>query len=331
MAAAGTGKSASRARGVSIVVVRADTDTLIYYACVSFSQLSTGFDAPLAVQSCSVVYVQSQCHKTLNKKLRPGPGGRLAATEKYATCTHCHKEVLPRPTFMLPLIVAGVFERDGLQPRKLIALDEIAAQLFGCTAEEFSNISARQPSMASLIETLLEGRRFWVRTKENRKRQHAAAIITELLPLDSAPPLVASASALLRARGLPAPASAANWVRHDDISTSAWLPATGGPCLVYKFHVPKRPGVAATRPAPACTAVGSNEPLSTSCTALTAPSTPHVAGPIRRSRVFDPVDGPANQLPFKRARLAESASQATVPDQVAAGQMPAVSDSELVR
>eukprot|EP01044_Picomonas_judraskeda_P002575 COSAG03_NODE_188_length_10927_cov_5.525028_7_plen_269_part_00 len=253
---------------------------------------------------------QSQCHKTLNKKLRPGPGGRLAATEKYATCTHCRKEVLPRPTFMLPLIVTGVTARDGLQPRKLIALDETAEQLFGCTAEEFSSISARHPSMASLIERLLEGRRFWARTKENRKRQRqgqeAAAIITELLSLDSAPPLVASASALLRDGGLPAPA--AKWVREDAGSPTAWVPATGGPRLVYKFHASQ---VAAendrSQPeARARTATGSTGRSSSAALPPSdVPSTPHAAGAIRRSRVFDPVDGPGSELDSKRTRRME--------------------------
>lgn len=272
---------------------------------------------------------QSQCHKTLNKKLRPGPGGRLAATEKYATCTHCRKEVLPRPTFMLPLIVAGVTARDGLQPRKLIALDETAEQLFGCTAEEFSTISARQPSMASLIERLLEGRRFWARTKENRKRQRqgqeVAAIITELLSLDSAPPLVASASALLRDGGLPAPA--AKWVREDTCGVpTAWVPATGGPRLVYTFHDRQ---VAAENlrshpEAPAFTVAGSTgRPSSTALPPSDGPSTPQTAGAARRSRVFDPVDGPGIELDTKRARRMESA---TLDPQADAGQVAAVFD-----
>ncbi len=265
---------------------------------------------------------QSQCHKTLNKKLRPGPGGRLAATQKYATCTHCSKQVLPRPTFMLPLIVAGVLPRDGLQPRKLIALDETAEQLFGCTAEEFSDISARHPSMASLIERLLEGRRFWARTKENRKRQRqgqeAAAIITELLSLDNAPPLVASASALLRDRGPPAPA--ARRARKDADSPAAWQPAAGGARLVYKFHTRQEAAAADrahTEPKATDATDSSDRPSSTVLTSSIVPSTPQVAATIRRSRVFDPVDGPSSDLD-QSAKRTKSTSIAGVHSHAAA-------------
>ena len=68
---------------------------------------------------------------------------------------------------------------------------------------------------------MLEGRRFWVRTKENKKRQRqgqeAAAIITELLSLEPAPPLIASASALLR--GQQGPAAAARPAPGSDDAT----------------------------------------------------------------------------------------------------------------
>lgn len=236
----------------------------------------------------------------------------MAATQKYATCTHCGKHVLPRPTFMLPLIVAGVLPRDGLQPRKLIALDETAEQLFGCTAEEFSDISARQPSMASLIERLLEGRRFWVRTKENRKRQRqgqeAAAIITELLSPNPAPPLVASASALLRDRG--PPAAAARRSRREADSPAAWRPAAGGARLVYKFHTGQEAAAnrAHAKPKPQNVVGSSSRPPSTHLVSSAVPSTPQVAGAIRRSRVFEPVDGPSDDADAKRAKRAKPAS-----------------------
>jgi hypothetical protein len=267
-----------------------------------------------AAAAAACVLLQSECHKTLNKKLRPGPGGRLAATEKYATCTYCRKEVLPRPTFMLPLIVAGLRDRDDLRPRKLIALDETAARLLGCTADEFIKIVAKHPSMASLIERLLEGRRFWVRTKENRKRQRqgqdAAAIITELLSLDPAPPLVASASALLRGRRPPAPA--AKFAQGDSDSANVWVPAAGGSRMVYKFHVP----AAAEAEHAARSSSDASAPASASAlapTPIAGPSSPPVAGATRPSRVFDPVDCPRSEgaPATKRARSSSSMAAGT--------------------
>lgn len=307
--------SAGASAGTSVVVIRADTNTLIYYACVrrvsrpaplvspSPAPPATCAHAPHPIvdRAVSSTHTQSECRKTLDKKLRPGPGGRLAATEKYATCAHCRKEVLPRPTFMLPLVVVGLRVADGPVPQKLIALDETAARLLGCSANEFIRLAARQPSLASLVERLLEGRRFWVRTKENKKRkqrqgqQEAAAIITELLSLEPAPPLIASASALLR--GQQGPAATARAVADSDDAT-AWVTVAGGARLAYKFHAPAPAGTAGAA------AVGA-----AAGAAAAAPSSPPAPAAVTRpSRVFDdPGDPKAPQQGAKRRRASAAA------------------------
>ena len=236
------------------------------------------------------------CNTTLDKRLRPGPGGRLAATGKYGTCKKCVREVLPKPTFMLPITVVPLHAPGEPQPRELLALDVEAEQLLGCAPEEYLTLLAQRPSLSTLVERLLEGRRLWLRSKENKKRQKAA-IVKDVRPLDPAPPLVASADALLRGKQLDPPRAAV------PARAASWTEA-GGARLVYKYHGGETAGGARRQPAPA--AAGSKRAAPASPPPAGAAGGGGGGGPMARpSTVFDAPRAPrggSRQPPPRKAQ-----------------------------
>ena len=194
-------------RSMGCTVLKADTGNLTYFCC-------------------------GECSKTLDKALRPGPGGRLAATEKFAHCNHCKKDVLPTPTFLLPLTVLPTDPlRSNEEPRKVIALGSTVASLFGCSAQEYRTKWAHQPTLPTLLEKLLCGRRFWLSTKQNRNRKRQRGgmqvatddIVTALQPLEPGPPLLARMEALLSSHTVAQTPAAETWVNLQ------------GAALVYKY------------------------------------------------------------------------------------------------
>jgi hypothetical protein len=193
----------------------------------------------LKAGSGSLTY--NKCDTCQQKLARAAPqGGRRPLGAVY--CETCRTFVAASSAFALPLTLVGLGAGDTPQPQTVVALGGTVALLLGCDANEFRRLQADRghPDLGKLVAKMLEGRRFWVRSKEGRKRKKAYRsqpagsarddVAVDLLPLEPHPPLVATAVAMLkRVRATAASAHAAPAAtRRQTPSLPAWSVYSGG-------------------------------------------------------------------------------------------------------